>query len=102
MPFLGWVIGDIDLTALNITLSPAVMQGETVIKEPVVVGIGSFLATILDFLIIAFAVFLMIKTINGFHDKLKKQEAPAEKPAPPEPSNEEKLLTEIRDLLKEK
>ena len=51
---------------------------------------------------IAFAVFLMIKTINGFHDKLKKQEAPAEKPAPPEPSNEEKLLTEIRDLLKEK
>ena len=45
----------------------------------------------------------MLKTINGFHDKLKKQEeAPAEKPAPPEPSNEEKLLTEIRDLLKEK
>ena len=102
MPFLGWVIGDIDLTALNITLSPAVMEGETVVKEAVVMGIGSFLATILDFLIIAFAVFLMIKTINGFHDKLKKQEAPAEKPAPPEPSNEEKLLTEIRDLLKEK
>ena len=38
MPFLGWVIGDIDLTALNITLSPAVMEGETVIKEPVVVA----------------------------------------------------------------
>ena len=102
MPFLGWVIGDIDLTALNITLSPAVMEGDTVVKEAVVVGIGSFLATILDFLIIAFAVFLMIKAINGFHDKLKKQEAPAEKPAPPEPSNEEKLLTEIRDLLKDK
>ena len=52
---------------------------------------------------IAFAVFLMIKTINGFHGKLKKQEeTPAKEPAPPEPSNEEKLLTEIRDLLKEK
>ena len=103
MPFLGWIIGDIDLTALNITLSPAVMEGDTVVKEAVVVGIGSFLATILDFLIIAFAVFLMIKTINGFHDKLKKQEeAPAEEPAPPEPSNEEKLLAEIRDLLKER
>ena len=104
MPFLGWVIGDIDLTALNITLSPAVMEGDTVVKEAVVVDIGSFLATILDFLIIAFAVFLMIKTINGFHDKMKKQEeeAPAEPPAPPEPSAEEKLLTEIRDLLKEK
>ena len=63
---------------------------------------GAFLATILDFLIIAFAVFLMIKTINGFHDKMKKQEeaVPVEESAPPEPSNEEKLLTEIRDLLK--
>ena len=63
---------------------------------------GAFLATILDFLIIAFAVFLMLKAINGFHDKLKKaeEEAPAKEPAPPEPSNEEKLLTEIRDLLK--
>ena len=47
MPFLGWVIGDIDLTALNITLSPAVMEGDTVVKEAVVMGIGSFLATIL-------------------------------------------------------
>lgn len=63
---------------------------------------GAFLATILDFLIIAFAVFLMLKAINGFHDKLKKaeEEAPTKEPAPPEPSNEEKLLTEIRDLLK--
>ena len=68
----------------------------------VAVRYGAFLATILDFLIIAFAVFLMIKTINGFHDKMKKagRGSPAEPPAPPEPSREEKLLTEIRDLLK--
>ena len=64
MPSLGWVIGDIDLTALNITLSPAVMEGETVIKEPVVVGIGSFLATIIDFLLIALVVFLFVKAVN--------------------------------------
>ena len=100
MPFLGWVIGDIDLTALNITLSPAVMEGETVIKEPVVVGIGSFLATIIDFLLIALVVFLFVKAVNTARSKLEKpaeEEAPA---APPEPSNEEKLLAEIRDLLK--
>ena len=93
MPFLGWVIGDIDLTALNITLSPAVMEG-------VVVGIGSFLATIIDFLLIALVVFLFVKAVNTARSKLEKpaeEEAPA---APPEPSNEEKLLAEIRDLLK--
>ena len=68
MPFLGWVIGDIDLTALNITLSPAVMEGDTVVKEAVVMGIGSFLATIIDFLLIALVVFLLIKGINKLHN----------------------------------
>lgn len=99
MPLLGWVIGDIDLTALNITLSPAIMEGETVVKEAVVIGIGSFLATIIDFLLIALVVFLFVKAVNTARSKLEKPEegAPA---APPEPSNEEKLLTEIRDLLK--
>lgn len=99
MPFLGWVIGDIDLTALNITLSPAVMQGDTVVKEAVVVGIGNFIATIIDFLLIALVVFLFVKAVNTARAKLEKpaEEAPT---APPEPSNEEKLLGEIRDLLK--
>ena len=101
MPLLGWIIGDIDLTALNITLSPAVMEGEKVIKEAVVVGIGSFLTAIIDFLLIALVVFLFVKAMHTARSKLEKpaEEAPA---APPEPSNEEKLLTEIRDLLKEK
>ena len=101
MPLLGWIIGDIDLTALNITLSPAIMEGETVVKEAVVIGIGSFLATIIDFLLIALVVFLFVKAVNSARAKLEKpeEEAPA---APPEPSNEEKLLTEIRDLLKNK
>ncbi len=56
---------------------------------------GAFLTAVLDFLIIAFVMFLFVKGINSL--KRKKEEAPA---APPEPSNEEKLLTEIRDLLK--
>ena len=98
MPLISVLTGGVDFSNWKIVLKAAVAGAAT----EVAIKYGSFLATILDFLIIAFAVFLMIKTINGFHDKLKKQEAPAEKPAPPEPSNEEKLLTEIRDLLKEK
>ena len=104
MPLISMLTGGIDFSNWKIVLKAAVAGADGAIDASTEIAIryGAFLATILDFLIIAFAVFLMIKTINGFHDKLKKQEAPAEKPAPPEPSNEEKLLTEIRDLLKEK
>ena len=104
MPLISMLTGGIDFSNWKIVLKQAVAGADGVIdaSTEVAVRYGTFLATILDFLIIAFAVFLMIKAINGFHDKLKKQEeALAEEPAPPEPSNEEKLLTEIRDLLKE-
>ena len=104
MPLLSLLTGGADFSQWQWVLREAVYDaGGNEVRAAVAINYGSFLSTILDFLIIAFAVFLMIKTINGFHDKLKKQEeAPAEEPAPPEPSNEEKLLTEIRDLLKEK
>ena len=105
MPLISVLTGGVDFSNWKIVLKAAVAGADGVIDPATEVAIkyGSFLATILDFLIIAFAVFLMIKTINGFHDKLKKkeEEVPAEEPAPPEPSNEEKLLAEIRDLLKE-
>ena len=104
MPLISVLTGGIDFSNWKIVLKAAVAGADGAIDASTEVAIkyGSFLATILDFLIIAFAVFLMIKTINGFHDKMKKQEeaVPAEESAPPEPSNEEKLLTEIRDLLK--
>ncbi|MHA5219589.1 large-conductance mechanosensitive channel protein MscL [Dysosmobacter sp. Phy] len=61
------------------------------------VMVGSFLNAVLNFLIMAFAVFCLVKAVNSLHRK--KEAAP---PAPPKPSNEEVLLTEIRDLLKEK
>ena len=105
MPLISVLTGGVDFSNWKIVLKAAVTGADGVIDASTEIAIryGAFLATILDFLIIAFAVFLMIKAINGFHDKLKKQEAeaPAEPPAPPEPSAEEKLLTEIRDLLKE-
>lgn len=106
MPIISVLTGGVDFSNWKLVLKAAVAGADGVIDPATEVAVkyGSFLATILDFLIIAFAVFLMIKAINGFHDKLKKkeEEAPAEEPAPPEPSNEEKLLTEIRDLLKER
>ena len=104
MPLISVLTGGIDFSNWKIVLKAAVAGADGTIDASTEIAIryGAFLASILDFLIIAFAVFLMIKAINGFHDKMKKQEeaVPAEESAPPEPSNEEKLLTEIRDLLK--
>lgn len=106
MSLISVLTGGVDFSNWKIVLKAAVAGADGAIDASTEIAIryGAFLATILDFLIIAFAVFLMLKAINGFHDKLKKaeEEAPAKEPAPPEPSNEEKLLTEIRDLLKEK
>lgn len=95
MPLISMLTGGIDFSAWKWVLKAAV--GET---PEVAVNFGVFLATVLDFIIIAFAVFCMIKAINSFHRK--KEEAPAEPEPVPEPSAEEVLLAEIRDLLKEK
>ena len=101
MPLISVLTGGVDFSNWKIVLK-AGADGAIDASTEIAIRYGAFLATILDFLIIAFAVFLMLKAINGFHDKLKKaeEEAPAKEPVPPEPSNEEKLLTEIRDLLK--
>lgn len=106
MPLIGWLIGEIDLSTLNITLSPEKLAEDgTVAKEAVVIGIGTFVSAVIDFVLVALVVFIMIKAFNAAKDKaesLKKKEeeaAAAEEPAP-EPSEEVKLLSEIRDLLK--
>jgi len=103
MPAVSMLTGGVDFSNWKIVLKAAVAGADGAIDPTTEVAIcyGSFLATILDFLIIAFAVFCLIKFINNLHRK-KKEEAPAAPPAPPEPSAEEKLLTEIRDLLKSK
>ena len=92
MPLISMLTGGIDFSSWKWVLKAA--EGDA---AEVAVNFGSFVAVVLDFIIIAFAVFCMVKAINKFHKK--KEEAPA---APPEPSAEENLLTEIRDLLKEK
>ena len=92
MPLISMLTGGIDFSSWKWVLKAA--QGDA---AEVAVNFGNFIAVVLDFIIIALAIFCMLKAINKLHKK--KEEAPA---APPEPSAEEKLLTEIRDLLKEK
>ena len=101
MPLIGLLIGGVDLGRLNLTLKAAVMDGDTVVKEPVTLGLGTFLSTVIDFILGAFVIFLMVKAINQFHKLAKKKEEEAPAPEEPEAPTSEELLTEIRDLLKE-
>ncbi len=96
MPIISVFTAGVNFSAWKITLGTKVVEGETVANELL---FGDFISAVINFAIMAFVVFLMVKTMNRLRDIGKKQEeeAPA---APPEPSNEEKLLTEIRDLLK--
>ena len=96
MPLIGYIIGGVDLSTLNITLSPAVLdEAGAVVKEAVVIGIGTFLTTVIDFI-------LVVKAFNAAKQKLEKPAEPEPEPEEPEPTKEELLLTEIRDLLKTK
>ena len=90
MPPIGLLIGGVDFSDLAITLKAA--EGDL---PAVVLSYGKFIQTVLDFVIVAFAIFMGVKVIN----RLKREEA-AEPALPPTPSPEETLLTEIRDLLK--
>lgn len=105
MPAIGMLIGGIDLGKLNIVLKPAVLdEAGAEIAAAVTLGIGTFITTIIDFILVALCVFIFIKVIAKMQNLRKVEEAPAEEetPAEPEPTKEELLLTEIRDLLKEK
>ncbi len=97
MPFISWIFGARDMTALNLVVREAVMDGETVVQEAITIGFGTFVGAIIDFVLIALVVFAIVKTMNAMKKKAE-EEAPA--PAEPVPSKEEVLLTEIRDLLK--
>ncbi|MFH2092601.1 MAG: large-conductance mechanosensitive channel protein MscL [Pseudomonadota bacterium] len=92
MPPIGVLVGGIDFTKLAITIKAA-----TADVPAVVISYGKFIQTAVDFTIVAFSIFMVIKGINSF--KRKEEKAPE---APPKPSTQEVLLTEIRDLLKKK
>ncbi len=101
MPPIGLLLGGVKFTDLKIFLTDPVVDAAGVItKQAVSINYGNFVQALVDFLIIAFAIFMMIKGMNS----MKKEEVapPVEAPAPPPPSKEEILLAEIRDILKNK
>lgn len=106
MPLVSILTGGVDFSAWKWVLKEAVMEGSEVVAPEIAVNFGNLISVILDFIIIAFAVFCMVKAINKMHemhDKLSKPEPEAEPETEedPEPTKEELLLAEIRDLLKE-
>ena len=96
MPIVSIFLGGVDFSAMQVAL-PNLFG--VVSETPNTLNYGNFINAVINFIIMAFVVFCIVKFINGLHRK--KEEAPAAPPPPPAPSAEEKLLTEIRDLLKE-
>ena len=104
MPPIGLVVGGVDFTDLNLTLKKAVVEAGTEVAPAVTWNYGAFIQQCVDFTILAFCVFLMVKGMNKLMTMKKKEEeaAPAPAPAEPKPTLDQELLAEIRDLLKEK
>lgn len=100
MPIFGYALAGMDFKSLKYVLSKAVMDGDVVVKPEAAIMYGNFIQNVVDFLIIAFSIFLFIKIINKAKEKQKKEEIAAQE-APKGPTQEE-LLIEIRDLLKNK
>lgn len=97
MPPIALLFGDTKFNELKVVLREGVMAGEEVVKDAITWNYGAFIQAVVDFLIVGIAIFLVIKAMNKM--KRKKEEVPE---APAEPTKEETLLTEIRDLLKTK
>lgn len=103
MPPIGLLVGGVNFTDLKWVMKAAEVGADGKELVPAVtLEYGRFLQATFDFLVIAFSIFLFIRLLTRLTAKKKKEEAPAAPPAPPQPTKEELLLTEIRDLLKEK
>jgi large conductance mechanosensitive channel len=95
MPPLGLLLGNVDFKELKFIMKEG-SEGVAAVTW----NYGMFIQNIIDFLIIAFSIFMVVRAISKMQQLKAKEPVPEPEPAPPEPSNEEKLLTEIRDLLK--
>ena len=108
MPLIGCIFGGVDLDKLNITLKAAVMEGEEVVKEAVVMEIGTFITAIINFIIVALIVFLIVKAFNKARAAAEARKKAEEEPEPepeeeeePKPTTEE-LLAQILEELQKK
>ncbi|MCI7136817.1 MAG: large conductance mechanosensitive channel protein MscL [Candidatus Limivicinus sp.] len=105
LPLVSWICGTRDMTALNILVRPAVYnEAGEVVKEAITLGFGSFVGTVIDFLLIALVVFAIVKVANKAHDLAHKKEEATEEAAPEEPPKptSEELLAQILEELKKK
>lgn len=103
MPPLGLLLGGVDFKQLKLVLKdaqPESLAGAGDAIAEVAISYGMFVNNIITFILVAFTVFLVIKSYNNLKDRIAKKEETIEEAAPPEPTKEELLLTEIRDLLK--
>ncbi len=107
MPFISWIFGARDMSALNVIVRPAVLnEAGEVVKEAITIGFGTFVATIIDFILVALVVFAIVKAFNKAREKAEAKKAAeaaaAAAAVPEEPAGptQEELLAEIRDLLK--
>ncbi len=106
MPLIGCIFGGIDLDKLNIVLKEAVMNGEEVVKEAVVMEIGTFITAIINFIIVALIVFLIVKAFNKARAVAEAKKKAEEEPEPeeeeePKPTTEE-LLQQILEEMQKK
>ena len=107
MPLIGCIFGGVDLDKLNIVLKEAVMDGEEVVKEAVVMEIGTFITAIINFIIVALIVFLIVKAFNKARAAAEARKKKEEEAAEPEEAEEpkpttEELLAQILEELQKK
>ena len=102
MPFISWLFGTRDMSALNLIARPEVVENGEVVQEAIVIGFGNFVAVIIDFLLMALVVFIILKLFNKARSLTEKKAEPEEKPEEePKPTTEE-LLADILEELKKR
>ncbi len=102
MPFISWLFGTRDMSALNLIARPEVVENGEVVQEAIVIGFGNFVAVVIDFLLMALVVFIILKLFNKARSLTEKKAEPEEKPEEePKPTTEE-LLADILEELKKR
>ena len=99
MPFISWLFGARDMSALNLLVRPEIVEDGTVVQEAITIGFGSFVAVVIDFILMALVVFIILKLFNKARSLTEKKTDEAEEEEEPAPTTEE-LLADILEELK--
>ena len=102
MPFISWLFGTRDMSALNFIARPEVVENGEVVQEAIVIGFGNFVAVVIDFLLMALVVFIILKLFNKARSLTEKKAEPEEKPEEESKPTTEELLADILEELKKR